>query len=280
MTQQTAPRTRGPLSTILLSILFGLLIGMIPANIWPIFLRGLSTPLAAIAEIIFLGIYAWWAAGGGPPRSWTAARANAFRNTRLTSAQWTWGLLAAIFFAITVHSAIVLLFRFVPYPVAMFRKGYNISFIPTVPMRWLACIISALSAGVCEEIGFRGYMQRPIEQRVGVKTAIAISSVLFTLIHLSKGWASLGMVPIVLGAGILLGLLAWSSRSLIPCIIGHTIMDIGLFAYWWTGTAGTFSALPISQTGVDTLFLSACAVFVVSLALVLLAISKLRSLPA
>jgi membrane protease YdiL (CAAX protease family) len=232
MTQQNAMRAGGILRTILLSILFGLLVGMIAANIWPIFLRGLSTPLAAIAELIFLGLYAWWAAGGGPPRSWAAARADAFRNTRLTPAQWGWGLLAAVFFAITVHSAIVILFRFVPYPVAMFRKGYDISFIPTVPMRWLACVISALSAGVCEEIGFRGYMQRPIEQRTGIKTAVIISSLLFMLLHLSKGWASLGMVPIVFGAGLLLGLLAWSSRSLFPCIIGHTIMDIGLFAYW------------------------------------------------
>ena len=129
-----------------------------------------------------------------------------------------------------------------------------------------------------KEIGFRNHMQRPIEQRVGVKTAIFISSLLFMLIHLSKGWASLGMVPIIFGAGLLLGLLAWSSRSLIPAIIGHTIMDIGLFAYWWTGTAGTFSGRPIAETGVDSLFLIACCVFVFSLSLVLLAVNKLRRL--
>jgi membrane protease YdiL (CAAX protease family) len=166
-----------------------------------------------------------------------------------------------------------------PYPMALFRRGYDISFVPTVPLRWLACIISALSAGTCEETGFRGYLLRPIEQRVGAKTAIFISSLLFMLIHLSKGWASLGMVPIIFGAGILLGLLAWSSRSLVPAIIGHTIMDIGLFAYWWTGTAGSFTARPIAETGVDRLFLIACCVFVLSLAFVLLAISRLRRLP-
>jgi len=37
------------------------------------------------------------------------------------------------------------------------------------------------------------------------------------------------MIPIVFGAGALLGLLAWSSESLIPGIIGHVMMDIGLF---------------------------------------------------
>jgi membrane protease YdiL (CAAX protease family) len=269
----------GRLRTILLSIFYGLLVGMIAANVWPIFLLHLSAPLAAVAELLFLGGYVWWAAGGGPPRAWAAARANAFRKTGLTPAQWGWGLMGAVFFALTVHAAIVLLFRFIPYPMAQFRRGYDISFIPTVPLRWLACIISALSAGTCEEIGFRGYMQRPIEQRGGVKAAIFISSLLFMLIHLTKGWASLGMVPIVFGAGILLGLLAWSSRSLVPPIIGHTIMDIGLFAYWWTGTAGSFNARPIAETGVDRLFIIACFVFVSSLAFVLLAISRLRRLP-
>jgi hypothetical protein len=56
-------------------------------------------------------------------------------------------------------------------------------------------------------------------------------------------------------------------------------MDIGLFAYWWTGTAGSFAARPINETGVDRLFLIACCVFVLSLAFVLLAISRLRRLP-
>jgi membrane protease YdiL (CAAX protease family) len=276
MSVESSSRAHGNLRTVLLSILYGLLIGMIAANIWPIFLRGLSMPLAAIAELIFLGAYVWWAAGGGPPRSWVAARANAFRYTRLTPAQWGWGLLAAVFFALTVHAAIVLLFRFIPYPVATFRKGYDISFVPTVPLRWLACVISALSAGLCEEVGFRGYMQRPIEQRVGVKTAIFISSLLFMLLHLSKSWAGLGMMPIIFGAGVLLGLMAGSSHSLIPSVIGHTIMDIGLFAFWWTGTAGSFTARPIAETGVDRLFFLSCAAFVASLFLVLLAIAKLR----
>ena len=119
-------------------------------------------------------------------------------------------------------------------------------------------------------------MQRPIEQRSGALVAILISSFFFMLLHLTKDWATIGMVPIVFGAGVLLGLLAWSSGSLIPCMIGHTLMDIGLFAYWWTGIAGDFTAQPIAHTGVDQGFLIACAAFAISLGMVLLAILKLR----
>jgi hypothetical protein len=95
-------------------------------------------------------------------------------------------------------------------------------------------------------------------------------------VHLSKSWATLGMVPVVLGAGVLLGLIAWSSGSLIPTMIGHTIMDIGLFAYWWTGIAGDFTSRPISETGVDQSFVIACAIFAIAICVTLLAISKLR----
>jgi membrane protease YdiL (CAAX protease family) len=80
------------------------------------------------------------------------------------------------------------------------------------------------SAGICEEIGFRGFMQHPIEQLQGVSVAVFISSFFFLALHLTKAWDSLGMLPIVFGAGILLGLLAWSAGSLIPGIIGHFVL--------------------------------------------------------
>lgn len=97
------------------------------------------------------------------------------------------------------------------------------------------------------------------------------SSLFFMAVHLTKDWATIGMVPIVFGAGVLLGLLAWTSGSLIFCMIGHVVMDIGLFAYWWTGIAGDFTARPISETGVDQPFVIACAAFAISLLIVLFA---------
>jgi hypothetical protein len=59
-------------------------------------------------------------------------------------------------------------------------------------------------------------------------------------------------------------------------MIGHVGMDTGLFAYWWTGIAGDFTARPIIETGVDRPFVIACVVFASSLLIVLLAITRLR----
>jgi len=258
------------------AIASGLLIALIAANVWPALLVSLGVPLASITEIIFLSFYIWWAAGGGPPRSTQQSRAFAFRHRALTGTDWLWSIVAALFFAVTIHAAIVLLFRFVPFPKGAFRHGYDLSFVPSLPLKWLAVVVSAASAGICEEIGFRGYMQRPIEQRHGAPNAIIVSSLFFTLLHLNKTWATLGMVPIVFLAGVLLGLMAWSSGSLIPCMIGHGMMDVGLFAYWWTGIAGDFAARPIFEAGVDVSFIIACGVFIASLLAVLHAISVLR----
>jgi membrane protease YdiL (CAAX protease family) len=276
--QENSPSLWAKLPVSLRAIIIGIVIALIPANLWPTLLARLGVPIAASLEVVFLGLYIWWASGGGPPQRTCAARGRAFRSARLSPAECSWGLIGALFFAVTIHAAIVLLFRFVPFPTAAFRRGYDLSFIPSLPMKWVAVLVSAMSAGVCEETGFRGYMQQPIEQRHGPPVAILISSFFFMLLHLTKTWAMIGMVPIVFGAGVLLGLLAWSSGSLIPSMIGHIVMDIGLFAYWWTGIAGTFTARPITETGVDQPFLITCAVLAATLIIVLLAAWRLRQI--
>jgi len=262
------------------AVIVGLLVGMIAANIWPLLLVSLGMPIAAAAELVFLAFYVWWASGGGPPNSLRAWRAENFRVRPLSAAQWIWGIVAAVSFAATIHAALVLLFRIVPFPAAAFHQGYDFSFIPSRQMQWLACIVSALSAGVCEEIGFRGYMQRPIETSSGPIVAITVSSIVFMLIHLTKDWALLGMVPIVLGAGVLLGALARASGTLIFGILGHWIMDIGLFAYWWTQIAGTFSQRPVAESGLDKSAYAEVLVFAAVLTVLLIAMRRLRVLGA
>jgi membrane protease YdiL (CAAX protease family) len=257
------------------AVIGGLAIGLIAANIWPVALISLGMPIAAFVEIAFLALYVWWAAGGGPPRSLKAVRADCFRVGPLSSTQWFWGVIAAVSFAATIHASLVLLFRMVPFPAEAFHHGYDLSFIPSRGMQWAAVVVAALSAGVCEETGFRGYMQRPIEKRHGPLVAILISSLFFTLPHLSKDWALIGMVPIIFGAGSLLGTLARASGTLVFCILGHWIMDIGLFAYWWTQIAGTFPQRPVAETGLDRSFFIECLAFAAALAVMLSATVQL-----
>jgi membrane protease YdiL (CAAX protease family) len=258
------------------AVVCGLLIGLGGANVWSAFLIGLGPSLWAVAaEVLFLVLYLAWTRGWGPPAATVAARREAGRVGPLTSTHWRWGLIAAVAFPITVHAALVVLFRLTPFPAAAFHQGYDLSAAPNLAVRWLVVLTAAASAGICEETGFRGYLQRPIEARHGPGIAILISAALFALFHLNKAWMVTGMTPLVFGAGLLLGLIAWSSRSLIFCTLGHALMDVGLFAYWWAQIAGVFSARTIFQTGVDAPFLTACAILVAALSATLFAIRRL-----
>ena len=71
------------LPTALRAIISGLLMALIPANVWPLLLLNLGVPLAAVVEVAFLALYVWWASGGGPPRRTQAARATAFRRGKI-----------------------------------------------------------------------------------------------------------------------------------------------------------------------------------------------------
>jgi membrane protease YdiL (CAAX protease family) len=268
----------GRVPVIIRAVIVGIFVGMIAANVWPILLLTLGMPTAAVVEVTFLIVYVWWVAGGGPPARFKPQRAENFRIGPLSGAQCFWGAIAAVSFAVTIHASIVVLFRFVPFPAAAFHEGYDLSAIGSRPMQLLVCLVSALSAGVCEETGFRGYMQRPIEKRHGPLTAILISSLFFMLLHLTKDWALIGMVPIILLAGVLLGMLARASGTLIFCMLGHWIMDIGLFAFWWTQIAGTFMQRPMSEVGIDRAFFIECGVFAAALMLVLAATWRLARL--
>lgn len=272
-------RALHPVMLVIFAVTGGLLVGMIAANIWPVLLTlaKLDAVTASVVEVVFLLTYALWFTGV-LPGPWRRGRRNLGRGGPLRSGQWGWGVLTAFAFAGTIHAAMVVLFRLIPYPAAAFHAGYDFSFIPTAPLRLLACVISALSAGVCEEIGFRGYMQRPLELRFGPVIAVAMSATVFTLLHLNKSWALMAMTPIVFGAGLLLGALARASGTLVFPIVGHWVMDIGLFAYWWVQVLGTFQQRPIAETGIGVDFLVEVAVFAGLLSVTLTGIARLRGL--
>src|SRR5271165_2954860 len=95
----------------------GVAVSILAANVWLLLLFTLNVSIALILECAFLAAFVWWAKGGGPPRGLRTFRADTFRGVTLTPNQWAWGLITALSFAVTVHAALVLLFRFIPYPV-------------------------------------------------------------------------------------------------------------------------------------------------------------------
>jgi membrane protease YdiL (CAAX protease family) len=83
-------------------------------------------------------------------------------------------------------------------------------------------------AGVTEEAGFRGYMQLPLERAYGPVIALATTSVIFTLIHLTHGAAILPFLPFFLAAAVIYSLLTIVTGSILPSMTLHFAGDVML----------------------------------------------------
>lgn len=94
------------------------------------------------------------------------------------------------------------------------------------PLRWLALAHLALSAGIVEELYFRGLLRTLFaDGRRGALAFVLVSAAAFSLIHWEGGVHNLFATLLVgLGAG---AVYAWL-RNLWPLVIGHALTDL-----WW-----------------------------------------------
>jgi membrane protease YdiL (CAAX protease family) len=84
-------------------------------------------------------------------------------------------------------------------------------------------LLLSLTAGICEEIVFRGYLQKQLT--AVTRSAVAgllIQGIIFGMGH---GYQGVKLVPVIALYGCLFGLLAQWRRSLRPGIIAHFLQD-------------------------------------------------------
>ncbi len=102
-------------------------------------------------------------------------------------------------------------------------------FLPQTATERAAWVVVSISAGVCEEILFRGFLLRYFVQlnaEMPVLLALVASSLIFGLAHLYQGVK--GVAGSMFG-GLMLGLLFLLSGSLMACVVVHTLLDLQLF---------------------------------------------------
>ena len=246
------------------AIVSGLFVTFVGVGAWLLCLAVIPAPWSAVVMGGILWLYWKYFSGSWWPRSTAVARSQNFRSVKLSTAVWKWSLAGTFLFVVILQSATVLTFRLIEFP-AEAAADYGLDALP-VWVAWITIIMASLVAGICEETGFRGYMQAPLEERYGPAVGITIVSIMFTVFHLNQAWAQPVLFQIF-AISTLFSILAYTSGSLIPSIIGHTIMDIFNFAFWWTDLGGDFEWQTIAVTGIDLLFITAVLTFVVSLVL-------------
>jgi len=229
------------------AIVVGFLVFAIVGSVaWTAIVILIPAPWSIGAMAIVLWVYLRYVSGSWWPKATTESRRARFRATKLPMRVWKWSLIAALLAAVLLESSLVVAFRIIEFPAEAWALAYDFADAPIWQV-WLFILMAALVAGITEEVGFRGYMQVPLEGRYGPAIGITIVSIVFVVAHLNQAWAGGGGILIMLfGISAVWGVLARVSGSLIPGIVSHTVADIANFSYWWTDVAGAFDKRPIT----------------------------------
>lgn len=113
------------------------------------------------------------------------------------------------------------------YAAAIRKQGAAFpGILPNTALECAAFALLSLTAGLCEEILFRGFMIRFLVEsplQLGMLAALVISSTVFGLNHAYQG--AKGMVSTAI-SGLGFGLVFVLSGTLVPCILLHALVDL------------------------------------------------------
>jgi sodium transport system permease protein len=102
-------------------------------------------------------------------------------------------------------------------------------------------LVLAVIPALCEELAFRGFIQTSLEQRLKPYTAILVTSFFFAVTH--------GMLQQSLSAffgGIVIGVIAWRTGSILPCMLYHLTHN-GILAVATLLTVEHLESSPVLQ---------------------------------
>lgn len=179
----------------------------------------------SVGQILFLGLGTWW-----------VSRLNATKEGRMSYLNLTKGNADFPFYILVVLLMVTI------QPLIWFISWINVqlpipeSFMELEQMQtqvlesylkgdhqimWTFFHI-AIVPSICEEVLYRGYVLKSFQKDWGPTAAIILSGVIFGFYHLRLTQA----LPLAV-IGILLGYLAWASKSIFPAMVAHLINNGG-----------------------------------------------------
>ncbi|MBI3931312.1 MAG: CPBP family intramembrane metalloprotease [Chloroflexi bacterium] len=78
--------------------------------------------------------------------------------------------------------------------------------------------------GIGEELLFRGLIQRDLMDAFGLKWGLLGTAFLFAVMHLT--WRSIPELGFVFGAGLILGILYYKTKSLVMPVVAHGVINV------------------------------------------------------
>lgn len=242
-----APADSAP-GTVIRAVLVGvavMLAGTLPRNF--LFAANLRHHPEIPWAIPLIAAYLWlfwrYLDGAGPPAATSAARREALRARRVGARGWAWSLLAGGLGIVALVLALHVANRLVALPPQTLP---DLAQVPATTV--LALLVAAAPiAGVVEEAAFRGYMQGPIERRLGLTTAILVTGTMFALSHLDFTpilW------PYYVAVAALYGAITHLTRSILPAIVLHTAGNLYSNTDLWRHGRAEWQAAAHAQASV------------------------------
>ncbi len=205
-------------------------------------------PLFFPATVLWLWLFWRYVRGDGWPRSTSVRRRELLRVRKLSPHAWGWALVAGGLGIAAVMGIAFVTYRFAALPDAAYRAPFAVAALPIWTLVSVFAAI-ALTAAVVEEAAFRGYMLSGHSRAgTGGRPGSRLVTIVFYVAHLSHAYATLAFVPFFLAHGLILGLLVFYTRSIVPGIVLHAVSDLivlpmqygvipsaGQWAFVWQG---------------------------------------------
>lgn len=152
-----------------------------------------------------------------------------FLRLKLSDNVWHVTIIGALLFVVAQPTILFLgwLNSFVPVPDIMAEMQETMAEMITTFLKsdnalLLGVIHIGIVPAICEEIMYRGYVQRALEKSWGITAAILISGALFGAYHLQIS----NIIPLAT-LGVFLAYLTYVSDSLIPAMVAHFVNNGG-----------------------------------------------------
>jgi len=246
---------------IIRSVLSGIIVAAAGTLPWALLVRinidhFPSIPWSVLPASIYLWFFWRYIKGAGWPKSTSLIRKELLRANSLSSEVWGAAIAAGLLGLISLLIFSGLLNRIVKLPQ---QDVSELKHVPFISLFFMIVMGSAV-AGVVEESAFRGYMQKPIEQKHGPVLAITVSGIVFSLMHYSHAETTFALMPFYFFVATIYGMLAYITNSILPGMILHAAGDVfaGLQVLVSGQSEWQTSSTPqplIWETGIDTQFL-------------------------
>lgn len=268
------------------SIIRGIIIGMLiqVIGVMPLFFliqKNIeilpSFPWAVLAGGFLLLVFWKFFTGKKLFFSSSSERIDLSRTKKLQSNAIKMMLVSGFFLSITLFAFVFMGYMLAKVPLQQIEL---LSALKNIPL-WTSItllFLASLATGVVEELAWRGYAQRIMEQNYAPIIAICVVAMVFTIIH----FLPLPVWPIFFLGSLGWGFLAYYSNSIIPGIIYHTLIDLTAFIWAMYNLENLKEILNynIFEDGINSLFKILLAVAAVSMTLTILSLLKLKNLKA